>query len=709
MSCPATADNAAVGVAGPSSASVQKVIQLLADMDASSKKAKKEEEIAFAKFSTWCSERSSQLESEIKVDGEEIETLSASVGKLESDSAALGREVGDLSASVTKMEAEAKNATAQREKDHAVFLSESQDYAESVDALDRAIAVMQKQSYDRAASTAALLQLSDSASVPVGVRSKVAAFVAMMGDDDVDASGTADFMSRRAPDANIYEFQSGGIVGLLKRLRGEFAAKAGERAKEEMNSKHAYEMILQDLTSSVAAAKRDSEEKSALMHSKMEQAAIDKKQLVSTKTVKTENEKTLASMQTECKEKNLSYEEKQRLRAEEIRAIQKAIEILSSAEVMGASDKHFSLTQVQRRATSLLTLSDSGSSGDSNHGVHLRVREFIAREGQRLHSKVLGLLAEQLETDPFAKVKKLIDGLITRLMEEANEDAKHEGFCDAEVGKSKLTRTKLSEQIDSLSAAIESGKAQIGMLSQESSELSKDMANLRASMSEATETRVAEKAENEATVKDAEAASAAVATATVVLKDFYGKATGATAFLQGQAQGVPMGSEEWKALGDPDLEGTVDKGHKTGMQTFGATYTGQQTAVGGVLALLEVIASDFALLKADTEGAEAAAQEMYESFMAEAKKNLAVKEKKVQMNKADQTEAEAKLQMDTKDLKSTQDQLLAAERYWETLEPQCIDQGVSFEERAKARQEEIKSLKEALQILSGDDLPTSAL
>merc|ERR1719171_316079 len=124
--------------------------------------------------------------------------------------------------------------------------------------------------------------------------------------------------------------------------------------------------------------------------------------------------------------------------------------------------------------------------------------------------------------------------------------------------------------------------------------------------------------------------------------------------------------------------------------------------------MLEVILSDFANLEADTKVAEETAQKAYEDFMADAKKNVSVKTKKVEMNKADKATAEAKLQTDTKDLKMTQDELLAAERYHARLVPQCIDQGVTFEERTKQREAEIASLREALKILSSPDMATSA-
>merc|ERR1719379_1224225 len=122
-----------------------------------------------------------------------------------------------------------------------------------------------------------------------------------------------------------------------------------------------------------------------------------------------------------------------------------------------------------------------------------------------------------------------------------------------------------------------------------------------------------------------------------------------------------MGSEEWKALANPNYEGTVDKGHKEGMQTFGDTYTGQQDEAGGVLAMLEVIASDFANLESDTTAAEIQSETAYTEFMNDSKKSKAVKEKSIEMFTADKQATESKMNAEIKELKVTQDELLAAD------------------------------------------------
>jgi septal ring factor EnvC (AmiA/AmiB activator) len=679
---------------------VQKVIKMLEDMSATAKKEMADEQVAFGKFTVWCKQETASLAKEIEENGESIEMLGTEIGKLTQEVEELGEAIKGLQDGVAKDEADVKSETAQREKDHAAFLEEEKDYSESVDALERAIATLAKQDYDRPA----LLQLSQDDRLPLKAKTLVTSLLGLSAEK-------ADAMDYEAPEANAYEFQSGGIVDLLKKLLAEFTAKLGQCQKEEMNSKHAYDMVIADLTDSIENAEKEIEAKTVEKEQKSEKSASNKKQLSATVADQAENEKLLKSTETECSEKKLSFAEKQKLRKEELEAIAKAIEILSSDDVSGNADKYLSLAQSQK-STSFV------QGGSRNQGIRRQIHDFLAAEGARKHSKGLTLLAQQISADPFAKVKKLIDDMITRLLEEAEEDAKHEGFCDKEMGKSKITRNKLTEDIDGLEAAIEEGKATIQKLADDTATLTKEVEELVKSMAEATDLRTEEKATNKVTVKDAQAAQKAVAAATAVLKDFYEKAATATALMQaktpnprqwGLKTGVKMGTDEWNALANPNFKGTVDKGHKEDMQTFGESYDGQQDeAKYGILALLEVVQSDFANLEADTTAAEEAAQKAYEDFVAESKKNQAVKEKKIEMNTSDKAAAETKLQEDIADLKSTQDELLAAERYYKKLVPQCVDQGMTWEERVKARESEIASLKEALSILSQENIATSA-
>merc|ERR1719221_381271 len=150
-------------------------------------------------------------------------------------------------------------------------------------------------------------------------------------------------MDYAAPEANTYEFQSGGVVELLKKLRDDFRTKLSDCQKEEMNSKHASDMILMDVSSSAENAAREIEEISTLKQGKTVKKAADGKQLSSANAVKADNEKTLSEVSAECQQKQYSFEEKQQLRAEEIEALGKAIEILESPELLGHAEKYLGL------------------------------------------------------------------------------------------------------------------------------------------------------------------------------------------------------------------------------------------------------------------------------------------------------------------------------------------------------------------------------
>jgi len=706
----------AVAVAAPAAANgssitaVQKVIQLLNDMRTKCQQDMNDEQVEFSKFGQFCKGETANKKKAIASAEELMEELSTGIEKLGSDCDQLADEIDQLQQDTTTAEAQLKEQTLQRDKDKASNAESIQDLAESVDALDRAVKTLEARSGDVKQAGAALLQISTMTDIPDSVQRSIAAFIEMSADGpqaNFNDGGEAQ-LSIEAPEANAYESQSGGILDLLKKLKKEFTEKKSEAEKEEMNSQGAFNMIAQDLHDQVEANTKDVSDKSETKEGKTEQKADDSKRLESTTGDHAEDSETLKQLDTECFEKKDSFDEKQQLRKEEIVAIGKAMEIMQSGDVAGNAEEH--LPTFIQKSTALAQLRSKSSSPEDNN---LQVVKFIKSEGRRLQSTTLSMLAEKMASDPFAKVKNLIANLITKLLKEANEESTQKGFCDKEVGTNKITRTKLSETIDDLTAANEEHQAKIADITKTVADLTQELSDLRSAMSEATALRTEEKAKNKATIADSKAAQAGVKAAMAVLKDFYTKAATATAFIQisAKTQGdfdvvnrPRMGTAEWDALANPNYQGSTDKGHKEGDQTFGETYSGNQDAGGGVLAMMEVIMSDFKSVEADTEAAEAEASKSYDDFMATSKRSVLVKDKESEMLTADRVDTQSQLVTDTKDMKSNQDQLLAAERYYDKLKPSCVDSGVSYDERVQAREAEIQSLQEALEMLSSGDL-----
>merc|ERR1719393_1086152 len=254
------------------------------------------------------------------------------------------------------------------------------------------------------------------------------------------------------------------------------------------------------------------------------------------------------------------------------------------------------------------------------------------------------MVAAKVTEDPFVKVKKMIKDLIVRLMEEANEESEHKGWCDQELSTNKQTRDTKSSQVEELTSTKDALTAEIAKLTEEAADLTAAIASIDAAVAEATAQRQAESAKNKETIKDAQEAQTAVSQAVAVLKEFYAKAATATALVQ-----------------QPEVDAP---------ETFDKAYKGMGGESGGVLGMLEVIQSDFSRLEVETT-AEEEASDAFERFSAESDKDKSVKNKTLQHKINTKASKNGDLTDCVKDLKATQEELDAALAYFDKLKPNC--------------------------------------
>lgn len=641
---------------------VQKVLQMLADMVAKGNQEKHEEEVRFAEFAEWCENTSANKQNAIDTGKRQIAQLSADIEKAKSDATVLGEEIAVLDGEVdgwSKDKKDAEDIRAAELKDHQALMK---DYDESIDALGRAKAVLQQQSADRKQES--LLQmnlktLQASKLVPKDVKSTLAAFL----QDD------GDFLSRSAPKANAYENQSGGVVELLKNLEKKFIAEKRAAQKEEANKKFASEQLILELVNQIEAASNERTSKQALKGKRQERAAEATGDRSDTQNTLNEDSKYRKDLLQECKQKSFDYENRQVLRKEELVALNKAIEILSAGDVSGAADTHL---------PALISTSFVQIHLQREPSKKEKVVEFLMTRALKTNSQILSLMASKVSDDPFAKVKKMIKDMINQLMEEANSEASHKGFCDTELAANKQTRDQKTEEVNKLNARADALRSNISQLSDQISNLQQSLSETDKAVREATAIRQEEKAKNEQTIKDAIAAQEAVSRALQVLREFYNKAASASSFVQGPADDAPA--------------------------TFGDAYQGQQDSNKGVVGMIEVIASDFARLESETQTAEDQAADDHTKLLRDSAEDKAVKSAELEHKTNKRQRKEADLVSTNNDLKGNKEELAAAEDYYDKLKPSCVDAGVSHEERVARREEEIESLKEALEILSGEDI-----
>merc|ERR1719160_394745 len=278
-------------------------------------------------------------------------------------------------------------------------------------------------------------------------------------------------------------------------------------------------------------------------------------------------------------------------------------------------------------------------------------------------------LASVASSDPFVKIRGLIEDMIAKLLKEAQEEATQKAFCDKEMGASKTSEAQKTATIDKLQTRIDGNEAKIAELEEAIKTLEAEVADIDKAQSEATAIRTKEKTDNLAAIKDFRDSADAVVAAMGVLKSFYE----GEAFIQTKSQ-------------------------RASRPEFGGAKT---DAASGIISVLEVAESDFTRLLAETETEEDAAADAYAKQTEENKVSKATKEADSKAKQSEIKSLTVQLGHHKEDHASTSTELDAVNSYIDKLRPQCEEKAMSYEEKKAAREAEIAGLKEALEILSG--------
>lgn len=639
---------------------VQQVINMLTKLQVKGRENAATEQTIYAKYAEWADDRQKELGFEIQDATAKINELVAFIEKADSDVAVLGREVTALDAEIANLDGQRKSAEKTRENEHSEYLTLSQDYAESVDALQRAIQVFTAQNYDRAQAEVLLQKMATS--VPGMPRVMAALIQQSLKTEAVDTG---------APEVAAYEFQSNNIVELLKGLLDKFRAESADVEKAEANEAHAFAMEKMHLTDTINQATAERDEKAIVKGKKKTASQQAVAELGNTRRGKKTDENLKQEIETTFKSKTATFHANQKTRKDEIVAVDKAIEIISDPTVAEsyASHVHSAFIAMPKH----VTVSFLQNNRRSFRATALqRAANILGRTAKKLGSKTLSDAAVRVESDPFAKVISMIEDLLDRLKADAAAEADHKAWCDEQLKANKLKRKKKTTEAEQLSAEIEGHKAGIADKTSMIVTLTQEQASLAKAMAETIPQRQAEHDENIATIADAQAGIKAVTRAIVVLKEFY------------DAQQLPSLLQS--------------RGHSTQVPEM-SEYRGMQSGQGGVVGMLEVIQSDFTRLKSETETSEGTAAREHETFMTLSEKSKKQKHDEEFLLSLDKDQQEFEKGQTEKDLRSTRAELEKANSYYQYLKPSCVQVQVSFEERAARREEEINALKEAYAVL----------
>merc|ERR1719271_355507 len=275
--------------------------------------------------------------------------------------------------------------------------------------------------------------------------------------------------------------------------------------------------------------------------------------------------------------------------------------------------------------------------------------------------------------------------MIFHLMDEQKNEDEHKHWCDTELmltekadkkSDAEATITQLAEKIQDLKNGITQNEDAVALAESE--------------ISDRTADRAAEKAENEATIKDAEDAQSAVAEAIAVLTTFYKNS--------GEVQ-----KEAWESFAQMSARRHKNEPGETAPEpelwsSDADTYTGTEGGAS-VIGMLEKVATDFAEMESQARAAETEQQDEFDEWLTATHMDKAEKTKDTEMKNSRKGRYEDKKTGQEESLEHTTKELEGTQQYEADLQKACVDGDSSYAERKSARTQEIDALREAQDIL----------
>merc|ERR1719263_1556211 len=328
---------------------VEKVIQMLSELEAKVIGEGRDAQKTYDEYSEFCEDKSRQLGFEIKTGKAEVEELTATIEEETSASAALETKIEELSNDIKTDETDLAAATKIRNHEAADFAAEEKELTEVLSMLERATAILTREMAK--SGGAAMLQLKSATSLTdaLSVMVQSAALssadasrlTALVQTDNSDS----DEQEPGAPASQVYEGHSDGIIGTLEGLTEKAEGQLDKARKTETTNLQNYQMLKQSLTDEIKFANKDMDKaKKGLAESQEKKAVADGDLEVTSKDL-AEDVKAKATLHQDCMNGAEEFELSTKSRGEELNALATAKKIIKES-TGGAAGQSYGLNQV---------------------------------------------------------------------------------------------------------------------------------------------------------------------------------------------------------------------------------------------------------------------------------------------------------------------------------------------------------------------------
>jgi len=654
---------------------VSKVVKLLKGMQEQLDSESKEDEDMSDKMECWCNANENDNKRTI---AESTETIATQTDAVETNTALVERLRLEMR-KITQEVAENKNAVdtgkAIRVSQRKKFAAREADLMEKIDSVGRAelaigsptanaTGLVQVSRLDIGATMEQLKKVYDEnfdrirAWTSRGDRMELEDLMQDPTRFVRQASGSSLGFLQRGEATPAASSTAGTVDGLLKSMREDFEKDLKQLQDEDLSNEKSYQELVTAKNKEVAMAVEQNETKGEQKATAADNVISGKEDIKAATASKADAEAYSKTVFAKCSDFRAEYQDRTKTRAEEVEAVDKAIEVLDGEEAHAVFKRSLSLLQT--------------ASLDSRTA---RVSQALASAGRRLGAQALTTLARDASYGQFDKVRKAMEDMEKGLKKENIDEIQQNDQCIKDLDENQLSdedkkrvKVLLGEKVTALTADITTLKGEMKTLSGDVDELSKQM-------KAAGENRDKEVREFKGVIADQKDTQRLLKKAIKVLKDVYSK--------QGEESLVQV--QEHVQVAQPPA----------GFQSYKTSGGGS-----GVLVLLGQIFEDSQRMEAEAKQAEEDSQKAFAELAGETEAEINSKTKEIAVKADTKSGLEGDLAEAKKSSRITEDEISSLAKVNRALHEECDFLMKNFDLRMKARKEELQALAEAKTILS---------
>ena len=450
-----------------------------------------------------------------------MDVSKSTIEALEADIETLNMEIAQLAKEIEQMEQARTNATNIRDAEREVYTKSKTELEETIQSIKDCITAMKE------GMEGGFLQAKTLIEAWKGqpeMHSRVLA--QFLQKREVPEPGSDKFTDRGGGDAT-YVAKGGDVTEILKKMLIEYEDDLVALDKAEAETQAAYLLADDAKRLAIEAADKTKKTKEKVLGEKGQELANTQADLKEATDGHMADSSVLKDTVTTCKKREDQYNQHMKTREGEIEAMSQAIEILEKVTgVRSPESKGVDTTAVIPDFVQLRNV-HSRKHADPK-AAKSAVVAVLRKAGNKKAMGALAKLADKIEkmgqmpgSGMFDSIKNMIQKMIFHLMDEQKNEDEHKHWCDKEVTNTELMITEKTAKKEDAEATITQLAEKIQDLKNGITSNQDSVAISETEISERTADRAAEKAENAATIKDADDAQTAVADAIAVLTTFY--------------------------------------------------------------------------------------------------------------------------------------------------------------------------------------------